>query len=146
ESINGGLRGAAGDCLASVEGWVAHLGRWAAHEGQSIQARWGEVRALAALAAMTKVLIAAHEDRGGAALAGGNGQRSDPAVFLDACLDYCDDLALEVDVAPWEEQPLIPLLQPGRAEELRSAWKSFVETGPPALDARATFITILFKA
>lgn len=145
EAIDGGLRGAAGDCLASVEGWVAHLGSWAASEGQNIQARWGEVRALAAMAAMTKVLIAAHEDRGGAAFGSGNGQVADPAEFLDACLDYCDDLALEVDVVPWEERPLTLPLRPGRAEELRAAWKTFVDTGPPALDARAMFIQLLFS-
>jgi len=145
DAIDGGVRGAAGDCLASVEGWVAHLGSWAANEGQNIQARWGEVRALAAMAAMTKVLIAAHEDRGGAAFGSGNGQVSDPAVFLDACLDYCDDLALEVDVTPWEERPLTPPLRPGRAEELRAAWKTFVDTGPPALEARETFVKLLFS-
>jgi hypothetical protein len=144
DAIDGGLRGAAGDCLASVDAWVAHLGSWAAHEGQNIQARWGEVRALAAMAAMTKVLIAAHEDRGGGAFGTGNGQVSDPARFLDACLDYCDDLALEVDVVPWEERPLTLPVRPGRAEELRAAWKTFVDTGAPALDARDTFIKLLF--
>lgn len=139
-----GLRGVAGDCLATVDGWVAHLGSWAAQEGQNIQARWGEVRALAAMAAMTKILIAAHEDRGGGSFGSGNGQVSDPAEFLDACLDYCDDLALDVDVEPWEERPLTLPVRPGRAEDLRAAWKTFVDTGAPALDARDAFITLLF--
>lgn len=146
EEARNGLGGAAGDCLASVEEWVTALGARAAAEGQSIQARWGEVRALAALAAMTKVLIAAHEDRGGAPLGSGNGQMGDAASLLDACLDYCDDLALEADVVPWEERPVTSPLRLGRAQELRSAWTSFVETGAPALEARENFIKLLFSS
>jgi len=139
------LREVAVDCLASVDRWTADLGARAAGDArQSIQARWGEVRALAALAAMTKVLIAAYEDRSGMPFGRGDGPLPDPAGFLDACLDYCDTLALEVDALPWEEASLRLPLDAPRAEEIRQAWTRYAETGAPAREARNAFLATLF--
>ena len=143
---DGALRGAAGDCLAAIDRWVSSAARWAERDaGQNIQARWGEVRALAAMAAMTKILIASYEDRAATAFAQGNGPLSDPGNFLDACLDYCDDLALEVDVRAWDEPPLRLPLPDDRAEQIRSAWRAYAETGAPALEARAGFVDALLN-
>jgi len=141
-----GLRRAAGTCLGVVDRWVTILGRWAADEGRSIQARWGDVRALAAMAAMTRVLLAAYTDRTATTFELGDGQLSDPEEFLDACLDYCDDLALEVDVRAWREPPCGDMLAQTQTDEIRRAWKRFVETGAPALEARTGFVTALFTA
>lgn len=140
-----GWRRATRGCLGAVDRWVTWLGQWAAQEGASIQARWGEVRALAALAAMTRVLLAAEKDRGGQPWGEGDASVPDTAEFLDTCLDYCDDLALQVEVAPWSWPPLgLPLPQES-ADELRSTWRTFVETTPPALEARAAFTALLLR-
>lgn len=127
--------------LASVERWVTHLGPWASREaGQNIQARWSEVRALAALAAMTRILVAARADR-----AGGLGDEG-AARFLDACLDYCDELALEVDVPRWDEPSLGLALEEESVESITRSWKAYCETASPALDARARLLHALFSA
>jgi len=143
-SDDAGLHRAAGTCLAVVDRWVTTLGRRAVEEHQSIQDRWGEVRALAAMAAMTQVLLAAYTDRTATPFDLADGQIGDPDAFLEACLAYCDDLALEVDVGPWPEPPLALPLPQGQSEEIRTAWTRFVETGPPALEARTKFVTVLF--
>ena len=136
---DGALRSAAGDCLAAVDRWVSALARWAERDaGQNIQARWSEVRALAGLAAMTKVLIAAYEDRAAAGFTQGNG-------FLDACLDYCDDLALDVEVRRWDEPALGLPLPEVRAEQIHAAWRTYTETGAPALEARTGFVDTLLS-
>jgi len=143
---HGALRGAAGDCLAAIDRWVSSAARWAERDaGQNIQARWGEVRALAAMAAMTKILIASYEHRAATAFAQGNGPLPDPGAFLDACLDYCDDLALEVDVRGWDEPPLGLPLPEARAQQIRSAWKTYAETGAPAVEARTRFVDTLLS-
>lgn len=132
--------------LGCLEHWVAEIGPWAQREaGQNIQLRWREVRALAAMAAMTKVLLA---DETLAGTFGGPPDRSGggPAGFLDACLDYCDDLALDVEVPSWNEPALDLLISPTHAQDVRHAWKVFVETGAPALEARKAFIDLLLAS
>lgn len=139
-----GLHRAALGCLATVDRWVTDLSGWSQREaGENIQARWSEVRALAALAALTKVLIAAYEDRSKAPLVirTADGSRADG--YLDSCLDSCDQLALEVDVVPWTEAPLAIEMPAGRSGEIRRAWKTFCETGSPALEARKAFVDVL---
>lgn len=144
-SDDGLLRGAAGDCLAAVDRWVTSIGGWAAREsGQNIQARWDAVRALAAMAGMTKILVAASRERGGS-FAASNGPLPDPAGFLDACLDYCDELALEVDAAAWPTPPLELPLSEERAVRLRETWTVYAQTGAPALEARAAFLDALLR-
>lgn len=134
-----GLRGAVDDCLGSLQRWVADVGVRAREGGVSIQGRWAEVRAIAALAAMTRVLAAADEDRSGHS-------RPDAPAFLDACLDYCDDLALHVDAPVWEEPALTLVLPEPRAESMCDAWQAFCATPPPALAAKEAFVDILLNA
>lgn len=136
----GALREAAVICLATVERWVVDLGTWAARQApENIQARWTDVRALAALAALTKILFAAHDDRTGAPLTLGRiTELAGP--YLDACLDYCDELALHVEVAPWTEPSLDLQTHPARSDQARAAWRTFCNTASPALEARRAFV------
>jgi hypothetical protein len=131
--------------LGCVDRWVRDVGPWAQREaGQNIQIRWREVRALAAMAAMTRILVAVNgasgEDRRGSA-----GEMRGRSEFLDACLDYCDDLALEVDVRLWDE-PLLPLrIDVEYAVAMRDAWRTYTETGAPALESRKAFLDLLLQ-
>ena len=143
----GGVPAAIDVALGCLDRWVADIGPWAQREaGQNIQLRWREVRALAAMAAMTKVLLAADETAKGTS--GGPHDRAGGGLarFLDACLDYCDDLALEVDVPVWEEPALDLRISPTLAQGVRDAWKVFAETGAPALEARKAFIDLLLAS
>lgn len=129
--------------LATIDTWVHDLAIQFGREGTgNIQARWASVRSMTALAALTKVLLAATEDRG----------EPPPATdlpprladeYLDACLDYCDDLALQVDVVPWTEPPLdlgVPL---DIMTTVRDRWLRYCEIDPPAVDARTAFVEAL---
>ncbi|MGH2348266.1 MAG: hypothetical protein ACRDFT_02230 [bacterium] len=126
-------------CLAAVDAWVHDLGAAAAREESgNIQARWMGVRAVIALAALTKVLIAAAADRGEAPFV----PERDPRLmdaYLDACLDYCDDLALQVDAVPWTA-PALDLGVPVRTvAAVRERWQQYCEIEPPAVEARTAF-------
>lgn len=132
-----GLQAAVARCLGTVETWITELADWSMRAASgNIQARWSEIRALAALAAMTKVLAAAQRDQSG---------EDDPIhkaaeAFLEACLDHCDRLALEVDVAPWNEPALGLAAAADRAAAMTSAWMEYCGTTPPALEAREAFV------
>lgn len=143
---NGWMRDVVAQCLGTVERWVTDIANWSGREASTnIQARWADLRALAALAAMTKVLIAGYRDRSG--LPWDAGEVDDEAVdaYLDACLDYCDQLALEVDVIPWTEPSLKLSVQPEKSHQTRLAWKAFCETPSPALEARQAFVNSLTR-
>ncbi len=121
-----------GRCLVVVETWARDLSRWAAGAApENIQARWGTVRALGALAAMSKTLVAVYEDRTGRDLWPVLDGRSVHA-FLDAALDYCDTLALEVEVSPWEVPPLGLPDDPALTGRLRQAWQDYADAPQPA--------------
>lgn len=140
----GMARDAAVICLATVERWVTDLEPWAAREAvENVQARWADVRALAALAALTKVLLAAYADRAGASFTSGRIGGELAGAYLDACLDYCDILALEVEVTPWTEPPLNLEIDPARSDQTRAAWQTFCDTTSPALEARTAFVNAL---
>ena len=146
------LRGKAGrlpptvvTALGCLDHWVTDIGPWAQREaGQNIQTRWREVRALSAMAAMTKILVAADEAAAdGPRESGGETVRR--VEFLDACLDYCDDLALEVDVRLWDERPLPVRITAELAVAIRDAWRVYAETGAPALESRKVFLDLLLQ-
>lgn len=155
----GGVAPALRLCLATLEGWTRDLSRWAAADAaDDIQARWAQVRALAALAALAKTLLAILEDqaptpRPALGLWGpGAPGLSFPAAhaFLDAVLDYCDELALEVEVFPWTEPPLGLGASPragesptsAAGETVREAWQRYIDTPPPAPNALEGFIAV----
>ena len=123
--------------LLTVERWTADLSGWARSDApQNIQARWTGLRALASFAALCKVLTAAVADQTGR-------QMHQPTVYLDACLDYCDRLALEVDVEPWNEPPLGIPMNSDDAAAIRLSWTAYAQTPPPAIDPRNAFVNTL---
>lgn len=145
------LRSSLARCLQGVEAWVQDAGAWAAAIApENIQARWATVRALAALAALSKTLVSVYEDRS-----------EDPAgwrlwphldgrslhTFLDNTLDFCDELALQVEIPSWEEPPLDlpPDLAPdlATAARVRDAWQQYVDTPAPAPSALAVFLAVV---
>lgn len=127
-------------CLGAAERWTADLSGWAQSEAkQNIQIRWAGLRSLASFVAMCRVLTAAVADQTGRQML----RRS--AEYLDACLDYCDQLALEVDVEPWNEPPLEIQMNDDDAAAIRLAWTAYADTPPPAIDARNTFVKTLIN-
>ncbi len=127
-------------CFAAADAWVRDLGAWAGQEAPgNIQIRWAGVRAVIALAALTKLLIAAAVDRGEPSLTVAIGVDAAEAR-LDAAVDYCDDLALHVDVVPWAEPPLALDVPPQTVAVIRERWAAFCDTASPALDARRAFV------
>lgn len=133
-------------CLAMVEQWTRELSAWAQGAApQNIQARWAGLRALAAFAALTKILMSAAADQSGRPVTVPAPDSRDPAEYLDACLDYCDRLALEVDIAPWTEPSLGIQVSADDAAAIRVAWTAYAETPSPAIDARNTFVKTLLN-
>ncbi len=131
-------------CLATVETWVADLAAWSADQAPAnIQARWADVRALAGLTALTRMLAAAYEDQTRLPFAAGPLDSGEVAAYLDACLDFCDRLALEVDVGPWTEPSPVLAVDSVLRERARRAWTAYSNTPPPAVAARAAFIDVL---
>ncbi len=131
-------------CLATVDRWVAEIAEWSARAvPDNIQARWADLRALVSLTAQTKTLIAAYRDRSSESFAIPRLDGGSVGRYLDACLDYCDDLALKVDAQPWTEPPLGLMITPEVGEEMRRAWVRFCETASPALEAREAFVNVL---
>ncbi len=136
-----GVQMAAVRCLAGVERWAAAAAAWAAARAPAnIQARWADIRALAGLAAASKVLIAAYEDRSGRLFTAGSAGGAGAAAYLDACLDLCDQLALEVDVVPWSEPGLDLGIDAAVGDLIRQTWRTFSDTPSPAPTARKTFV------
>lgn len=134
-------------CLATVEQWVTHLAsRSAVQAGGNIQARWADVRALVGLAVATEVLIAAYEDGAGSQFAAGALRGDAATAFLETCLDFCDQLALDVDVVPWTEPGLRLQVDASLRDQARAAWKTFSETPSPALTARNAFVDTVLTA
>jgi hypothetical protein len=126
-------------CLATVDVWVRDLGTAAGREASgNIQIRWAGVRAVVGLAALTKVLIAAAADRGEPPFV----TTLDPRLaneYLDACLDYCDDLALQVEALPWTA-PALDLEVPAETvTAVRERWREYCNIEPPAVEARRAF-------
>ena len=137
------LERASVQCLGTVEQWTADLSAWAQSAApQNIQARWARLRALASFAALTKILLSAVEDQSGRRTSVVQPWR-DTDEYLDACLDYCDRLALEVDVTPWTEPPLGIPVSADDAAAIRMSWTAYVETPPPAIETRTNFIKTL---
>lgn len=137
------LRSGITRCLQGVDGWIREVTRYAAQEApDSIQARWSTVRALAALAAMSKALVAVYDDRAPAYATLPVDGRSLHG-FLDSALDFCDDLALQVEVAEWEEPPLDLPEDTETIQRLCAAWQEYADAAPPARQALETFLSIV---
>ncbi len=132
-------------CLTMIDRWIIDLASAARSPAPPpIQARWADLRALIALAALVKILLAAYEDRAGRACVIPEVADRQVGAYLEACLDYCDELALEVDPDPWTELPLGLSLESATLEALLHSWMAFASTESPALEARAAFLQEFF--
>jgi len=96
----------------------------------SIQEQWVTLRALAALAALTKTLTAVYEDSAGRPLDGGPALRA----AADAAMDYADQVGLKLDGPAWEEVSGIPrtALSSEHVARLAETWTAFCKAPPPA--------------
>lgn len=142
-----GIHTAAVRCVAAVERWMVDASNRSAREAAAnVQARWADIRALTGLAVATKMLVAAYRDRHGRPFAAGalDGETAD--AYLDTCLDFCDRLALEVDVARWDAIPLELNVDKRRCTALRAAWTAFHDTPSPAVAKRRAFVDAVLTA
>jgi hypothetical protein len=64
-------------------------------------------------------------------------------AYLEACLDFCDQLALDVDTVPWTEPALHLDIALALRDRIWNAWKTYSDTPSPALTARETFVEMV---
>ncbi|HEV2438870.1 MAG TPA: hypothetical protein VGX97_02255 [bacterium] len=149
-----GLRRATTRCASLLDRWVGTI---AAGEGApsaagqdgaapaalwdsraSIQEQWGTLRAVAGLAALTKVLIAVYEDSAGRALEGGAAIQTE----ADAAMDYTDQIGLRLDGPAWEDVPGVPQegLPLETASRAAETWLAFFSGPLPAPRRLAAFV------
>jgi len=109
---------------------------WAS--GASIQDQWETLRAIAGLAALTKVLIAVYEDTTGVVLEGGAAIRAE----ADAVMDYVDQIGLRLEGPPWEDIPGVPraALPLETASRAAETWRLFFAGPLPAPRRLAAFV------
>jgi hypothetical protein len=96
----------------------------------SIQDQWVTLRAVAGLAALTKVLVAVVEDSTSRPLDGGAAVRA----AADTAMDYADQLGLQLDGPPWDSVLGLPPadLPPDLITRLAGTWTAFCAAPQPA--------------
>lgn len=96
----------------------------------SIQDQWVTLRAVAGLAALTKVLVAVVEDSTNRPLDGGAALRA----AADTAMDYADQLGLQLDGPPWDSVSGLPpaALPPDLITRLAGTWTAFCAAPQPA--------------
>jgi len=157
-----GVLGAATTCAALLERWVGTIaagehglhptglpgaertgGDGAAPPGlwdpqASIQDQWTTLRAVAGLAALTKVLVAVYEDSAGRSFDGGSAVRD----AADAAMDYVDQVGLRLEGPAWEDVGGMP--QAALAHEtvgrLAEVWRAFCAAPAPAPRRLSAFV------
>jgi hypothetical protein len=104
----------------------------------SIQDQWETLRAVAGLAALTKVLIAVSEDSAGRRVDGSAAIRAE----ADAAMDYVDQIGLRLDGPAWEEVPGVPrpALPPETLARMAETWLTFCAGPLPAPRRLAAFV------
>ncbi len=134
------LHRAAVQLLGVVDGWMAELRarRELDPTSTDIQARWQEVRSLAVLAAVARVLVPLCEELAGQPFSAPGLDASTVRAFLDDALAYLDRAALDPDVAPWEG-PLLGVWTP-EATELRRRWDAYLAVLGPAPSSLASLV------
>ncbi len=127
-----GIRKVAVRLAAAADGWMAELGNAWQHEieVQSIQARWRDIRLLAALLATTQVLAALYEEVAREPFHGPGVGAEALRTFVGRSLDFLDRAALEPDLPAWDGT-LLGIWTP-EANELRERWTAFCELPGPA--------------
>jgi hypothetical protein len=96
----------------------------------SIQDQWVTLRAVAALAALTKALTAVYEDSAGRLLDGSAALRA----IADAAMDYADQIGLRLEGPAWEEVAGVPrtVVPPDLLAHLAETWTAFCAAPAPA--------------
>ena len=145
-TICAGLLGRWAGTIAAGERGEAHLaggGDGAAppalwNPRASIQEQWVTLRAVAGLAALTKVLVAVVEDSTSRPLEEGAAMRS----VSEAAMDYADQLGLRLDGPPWEDVAgLPPIMLPHTVVgRLADTWTAFCAAPQPAPRRLTAFI------
>ncbi len=104
----------------------------------SIQEQWVTLRAVAGLAALTKVLAAVVEDSTSRPLEGGAAVRS----VSEAAMDYADQVGLRLDGPPWEDVTGLPhsTLPQSVVGHLADAWTAFCAAPQPAPRRLTAFV------
>ncbi len=125
-TIAAGERGAAD--TAGPDDGAGPPALWNPHA--SVQEQWGTLRAVAGLAALTKVLIGVAEDSASRPLDGGAAMRS----AAEAAMDYADQLGLRLEGPPWEEITGVPpsALPSAVVGRLADTWTAFCAAPQPA--------------
>lgn len=105
----------------------------------SIQDQWTTLRAIAGLAALTRVLVDVYEDNTGLALEGAAAIRTE----ADAAMDYVDQVGLRLDGPPWEDVSGVPpaSLPIETASRVAEAWTEFFAHPIPAPRRLAAFVS-----
>ena len=104
----------------------------------NIQDQWGTLRAIAGLAALTRVLVDVYEDNTGDTLEGAAAIRTE----ADAAMDYVDQVGLRLDGPPWEDVEGVPpgALPIETASRVAEAWAEFFAHPLPAPRRLAAFV------
>ena len=104
----------------------------------SVQDQWGTLRAIAGLAALTRVLVDVYEDNTGLAMEGAAAIRTE----ADAAMDYVDQVGLRLEGPPWEDVAGIPSasLPIETASRVAEAWTEFFAHPLPAPRRLAAFV------
>lgn len=106
-----------------------------------IQDQWATLRAVVALAALTKTLTAVYEDNAGHPLDEGPALRA----FADAVMDYADQIALKPDGVSWKSVRGVPrmALDPDLVGRLAETWRVFCAAPHPAPRRLRAFIEMM---
>lgn len=137
------VRDTAVRAVAAAE-WGA--GRLGGTLEQPIQERWQRIRAVAGICALGGVLVSVYEDLSGEPFAVGTTTATDVRGFVDACLDFCDQVGLDLPGPAWEPLALVPALADGVADALLSTYSTYVETKEPAPTPLRAFLDALSQS
>lgn len=109
--------------------------------GASIQDQWVTLRAVAGLAALTKVLVAVAEDSATRPLEGGAAMRA----VAEAAMDYADQIGLRLEGPPWEGAAGLPapVMSSAVTGRLAGAWTAFCAAPLPAPRRLSAFVDAL---
>jgi hypothetical protein len=109
--------------------------------GASIQDQWVTLRAVAGLAALTKVLVAVAEDSATRSIEGGASMRA----AAEAAMDYADQIGLRLEGPPWEDAAGLPapFMSPSVIGRLAGTWTEFCAAPQPAPRRLSAFVDAL---
>lgn len=127
-----GIRRAAVRFAAVADGWMAELAavRPDDPDAQNIQARWRDIRLLASLMAVTRVLAVLYEETSRQPFYGPGLTAGELRAFCDEAMEFLDRAALQPEMPAWRGT-LLGLWTP-EVQPLRERWEAFCEVRGPA--------------